>query len=454
MPRMPSLTTLLATLGFVFCGSFAATAHKAPADPKAFVLDVAVVGSANYQISMWVPFGSTSDSVPGIAHVLEHLKFKTDDGHGFVAFDAIPGSSSNASTNYLVTKYDLSVPPQGVAKALKTLAEMINPLTITDSDLKLEKTIVQQELLQRTTSDPDTPFFLDYYSSLYDGLPLAHWPGGTVADVEKVTMQDVLTFDVAHYQKSKVFLLIGGPPLNAENRKALELAFPTAAIGNLLVKQNFSVTRDDKELRKRVAFVAPITLPAIVPAEFERKKISDRVRSIRFTMTKIVSGPTSWRSLAAASILRDAIQSRLPDGLHDHLADDAGLVKDWSVSISRLSEGIWQVGFNANLENGIDPAVVRRTIESYMADLGGRGLSQASFKRLKDRNFLTNEWENADDRVNSIADDAVTFGYDRAISYYDELRRSTLDDVNAVLKTLQGPGRIGIAILQPKGTAE
>jgi predicted Zn-dependent peptidase len=97
---------------------------------------------------------------------------------------------------------------------------------------------------------------------------------------------------------------------------------------------------------------------------------------------------------------------------------------------------------------------VRSTIESYMADLGKTGLSQKSFKRLKDRNFLTSEWENADDRVNSIADDTVTFGYDRAFSYYDELHHTTLDDVNAVLKTLQSPGRIGIATLLPKGTAE
>ena len=108
------------------------------------VLDVAIEQAGTYVVSMWVPFGSTSDSVPGIAHVMEHLKFKADDGHGFVAFDAIPGSSANAATTYRYTRFDLSVPPAGLIRAMQSLADMTKPLKVTEADLQTEKKVVQK----------------------------------------------------------------------------------------------------------------------------------------------------------------------------------------------------------------------------------------------------------------------------------------------------------------------
>jgi predicted Zn-dependent peptidase len=425
--------------------------HVPPQNPKTFVMDIGVEEAGAFQISMWVPFGSTSDSVPGIAHVLEHLKFKTKADGSFSGFDAIPGSSSNAATSYTFTRYDLGVPPPGLEQALQVLAVMAKPLTITEADLKLEKTVVSQELLQRSQSNPDTPFYQDYTSQLYKGLPYENPPGGTQQTVASVTMTDVLAFDKAHYQSSPVFISIGGPPLKPDDIALIDKYFPNAALGDIQVSRKFESTRNDAELQNLPPFIPSDQIGEIPASTFAVSQKSPRARSVKLTVTKILSAPTSWRSVAAASILLDAIRSRLPEGLYDRISEDNRMVQSWTFGISRQSEGVWQISFNADVTNGVDAGLVQTTVENYFSELARNGLSQKNFDRLKARNFLLSEWENTSARASSMASDAVVFGYANSVGYMDELQKTTLSDVNDLLRALQKPGRVGVAQLVPEG---
>lgn len=429
-------------------------AHKASANPQAEILEIGIANAASYQISMWVLAGSTSDSVPGIAHVVEHLKFKANDGSGFVAFNAIPGSSSNAATTYDSTRYDLYVPPEGVDKALETLSTIVLPMKISEADLKLEKTIVQQELLQRSQSDPDTPFFQAFFAKLYHDLPYEHSPGGTQESVASVSLKNVLDFDAAHYSGSKVFLSISGPELSAAHRRTIERVFPGSAIARISVARNLTMLRDDAELLQRPVLLPPPTIPLLLAEEISAEKISPRARSIKMSFAKIISAPTEWKSVVAAGILRSAVVSRLPDGLHDLISEERQLVQSWSFSVDRLFEGVWQINFSADVENGVDPKDVQLDLETYLTKLAETGLSPASFERLKARNFLVSEWENAGARANELADSSLHYGYDKAISYMDSLRNAKIEDVNALLKLLQRPGRVGVALLKPEGVLQ
>ena len=429
-------------------------AHKASANPKAEILEIGIANAGSFQISMWVPSGSTSDSVPGIAHVVEHLKFKTNDGAGFTGFDAIPGSSSNAATSYQTTRYDLNVPPEGVDKALENLAASLLPMKITEADLKLEKTVVQQELLQRTQSEPDTPFFQDFYAKLYHGLPYEHSPGGTQSSVAGVSMQNVMDFDAAHYTGSKVFVLISGPELEAKQWSVVEKLFPESAIAKITIARDFKVQRIDEELKALPAFLNAVKVSDISQEEITAEKTSPRAQSTKLTYVRLVTAPTDWQAVLAASILRSAVVSRLPDGLHDKIAEDHRLVQSWSFSVDRLFDGMWQITFSADVENGVDPKNVRAAFEAYFAELSKTGLSNISFERLKERNFLLNEWENASSRANSLAEDSLIFGYTKASALMENLHAVKVGDVNALLKLLQKPGRVGVALLKPEGTAQ
>jgi predicted Zn-dependent peptidase len=166
---------------------------------------------------------------------------------------------------------------------------------------------------------------------------------------------------------------------------------------------------------------------------------------------KLISAPTSWRKVVAASILSDAMRSRLDEGLQDRIAEENRVVQNWSVSISPLAENIWQLTFNASVENGTNAELVRQRFETYLADLEKTGISQKSFDRIKARNFLLSEWENASARATNLGGDIVTFGYKDASHYMDELQSVRLIDVNDLIKILRQPGRVGVAELQPEG---
>ena len=438
------------TLGIAW-GALASGAYAAAA-PQSQVFDIAIENSTTYSLSLWVPFGSTSDSIPGIAHVLEHLKFKNSDGKGFAAFDAVAGSNSNAATNYTYTRYDLNIPPTGFVEALKGLARITTPLAITEADVKTEKGVVTQELLERTESDPDTRFNMDFNSELNKGLPFEKYPGGHVEDIAAVTLKDVLDFDAKHYQGSPFYLQVAGPYLNAEKRTAIKKLFPNAVFGEMLVNRQMRTKHDDTLLMALPALLPIESIKTFEPDSFQRSKISDRVRAPKYTWAKIIAAPTSWRAVAASSVLQDAMRSRLAEGLRDRIADDAGLVQDWNISVARVYEGVWQIRFSASLQPQVTPEQMTKIVETYLSDFAAHGLSVKSFDRLKKRNFLFNEWENADSRVQSLGQDIVDFGLRKASSYLEELHALQQSDVNNLMVNLQKPGRVGVAILLPAVT--
>jgi predicted Zn-dependent peptidase len=429
-------------------------AHNAPVNPSTYILNVAIDGASDYSVNMWVPFGSTSDSVPGIAHVLEHLKFKGHKGADIRDFNAVAGSASNAATSFRTTRYDMSVPVIGLAPTFQVLADMTNALDVTEADVALEKTVVTQELLQRSQSDPDAPFYQEFNSELYKGFPYEKSPGGTVESVGSVTLKDVLDFDKAHYIGSKRFILVAGPPLSGADHDALERYFPNAALGTIVVGAKFKITHEDEELKNFISPLPDVTSPEIVVSEFTKEKTSPRTRSIRFSVSKILNAPTSWRSVAAAAILQDAIRSRLTEGLQDRIAEEIRIVQDFSVSISRLLDGVWQVDFSANLVDGAAPETVRKAFETYMEEFTKTGLSQKSFDRLKARYSLYNDWENPTSRAGGIANDTMSFSYEKAKGYPAEVQAVNLQDVNDLLKAINKPGRVGIMLLKPEGVAQ
>jgi predicted Zn-dependent peptidase len=432
-------------------GAMAQDAIALDSQSKGQIFNIAIENANTYSLSLWVPFGSTSDSIPGIAHVLEHLKFKNSDGKGFASFDSIPGSNSNAATSYTFTRYDLNIPAEGLVEALKALARIMTPLAITEADVKTEKSVVTQEILERTESDPDTRFTMEFNSEVNRGLPYEKPPGGTVADVASVTLKDVLAFDAAHYQGTEFFLQVAGPYLNSSNRKAIDMIFPNAVFGQMLVNREMRVKHDDKLLMALPALLPSQPINAININSFRRTKTSDRVFVKKITWSKIIAAATSWRAVAASSILQDAMRSRLVEGLRDKIADDANLVQDWNVYVARLYEGVWEVRLSASLQPQVTPEQMTRIMENYLADFARRGLSLKSFERLKKRNFLFNEWENADSRVQSLGQDIVDFGLQKATSYLGELQALQLSDVNKLLIDLQKPGRIGVSVLVPAG---
>ena len=406
--------------------------------------------ASRYDFHLWVPFGSTKDTVPGIAHVLEHLKFKSGGEHGLRALDKISGSNSNASTNWNYTRYDLSIDANHLAEAVTALSGITQPLNITPDDLTREKEIVKQELFQRYNGNPDTPFFLEFSAKLFEGSEMAVLPGGTQTSVESVQYADVLQFDAAHYQGSDSYLILAGPPLSEDTKIILEKAFPDSNQAKIEVNRKRNVSFFDAEMRSAGPFLMAKKSMSVAASQFTKEASSEHITSTRLVYSKLSNGATSMTNILAAKIVEKAVASRLKEGLRDKIAEDAGLVSDYFFAITAETDNLWKQEFYGELSTGVAPEMVSQLVKSYLHSLAATGLSAESFERLRTRYFLRDEWDDSDNRIEKLGDMAVNYGYSGAADEYQNLKQLTVQDVNGLLKILDADGREGVGILLPK----
>ncbi len=437
---------LLGRMCFVLAALFWAVL---PLRAETRILFVGLDTASSFELRMWVPFGSISDVAPGTAHLMEHLKFKSSQEQGLQHIQGIPGSAENAETSYNYTRFEIGVTPENLKDALLALRGVSDPLSVTAQQLATEKVIVTQELLQRTTSDPDSPKLLSTLLDLYKGSELERRPSGTEDSINAIKMEDVLAFDAAHYAHADMFLIIAGPPVSGLIQKKIAGLFRDSVTGNIHVDRNRNASRDDADLMALGPF-----LKSPVVGELQHDRIihaftSSHVKTPKLFFTKLVKGPTPWTSAIAARLLQEAVRSRLPEGLRDHIADDAGLVEDFGVEIAPLASGVWQLNFSAALTAGTDPDRVVKVFEDYLANLSKTGLSSTSFERLKRRHFLYDEWEDAETRLQNLGFEAATFSYADSMNEREDIKTVTSADLQHLLVLLVQQGRVGISILNP-----
>ncbi len=422
-----------------------------PLKAETRILFIGIESAGSFEVRMWVPFGSVSDVAPGTAHLMEHLKFKSSQEKGLQNIQAIPGSSENAETGYNYTRFDIGVTSENLKDALLALNGVSQPLSVTPQQLATEKVIVTQELLQRTTSDPDSPKLLSALLELYKGTEFERRPSGTEDSINAIKMEDVMAFDAAHYANADKFLMIAGPPIPPEVQKQILAMFPGAVSGNIHVNQDRVATRDDAQLVPLGPFLKSPVATGFADERITHDFSSNHVKLAKLYFTKLVEGPTSWNNGVAARILQEAVRSRLPEGLRDHIADDAGLVQDFGVEIAPLASGVWQLNFSAGLSPGIEPDKVVKVFEDYMADFAKNGISLTSLERLKRRHFLYGEWEDAEQELKNLGIETTTFGYANSMNGRDDIKAVTQDEIQKLLTLFAGPGRVGISVLKPEG---
>ena len=416
------------------------------------ILFVSLDSAGSFELRMWVPFGSVSDVAPGTAHLMEHLKFKSSQEKGLQNIQSIPGAAENAETSYNYTRFDIGVKGDNLKEALLALKGVSEPLSVTPEQLATEKVIVTQELLQRNNSDPDSPKLLSALLQLYKGSELERRPSGTEDSIKSITMEDVKAFDQAHYAGTDKFLLVAGPPVPPEVQAKIAEIFGGAVTGTIHVDGKRDATRDDAALVALGPFLKNLVATGLPKERIVNVFPSARAKTPKLYVTKLIEGPTGFRDAIGARILEEAMRSRLPEGLRDHIADDAGLVQDFAIDIAPLASGVWQLSFAAGLVPGVDPDQVVKVFETYLDDFAKNGISSTSLERLKKRHFLYAEWEDAEQRLKTLGFEAAMFGYDNAMSGRDEITSVSQEQVQGLLALMAGPGRIGISVLKPEVT--
>ena len=173
-------------------------------------------GAALTAISLAVRAGS-GDEEPtraGTLHLIEHLVFKGTQDKPPGTFDALiegAGGELGARTLRDATFFEVTLPVVGWKTALRALAELTLHPAFRAEDLEAEKKVVRSEIALESV-DPVRAGMTAVSSVLFTrGEPYAHPLVGTVAQVAKLTSEELQEVHTACYRPARMTLCVVGP---------------------------------------------------------------------------------------------------------------------------------------------------------------------------------------------------------------------------------------------------
>ena len=149
----------------------------------------------------------------GIAHMLEHMNFKSTDKLKAGEFDEIVkgmGGMSNASTGFDYTHYFIKSSTQNLPKSLDLFGELMESLKLQDDEFQPERSVVAEERRWRTDNSPLGYMYFRLFNNAYLYHPY-HWtPIGFMGDIQTWTLQDIKDFHATFYQPKNAIVIVTG----------------------------------------------------------------------------------------------------------------------------------------------------------------------------------------------------------------------------------------------------
>ncbi len=149
----------------------------------------------------------------GIAHMLEHMNFKSTKHLKAGEFDTIVksyGGVNNASTGFDYTHYFIKSASRNLSKSLELFAELMQNLNLKDEEFQTEREVVAEERRWRTDNSPIGYLYFRLFNNAYIYHPY-HWtPIGFMKDIQNWTIEDIRNFHKIYYQPKNAIVLVVG----------------------------------------------------------------------------------------------------------------------------------------------------------------------------------------------------------------------------------------------------
>lgn len=188
-------------------------------------------------VSVWILAGSRHESVPGVAHLLEHVVMQcVPPGRTMRVVDEIEacGGDANAMTARDHVVLHARVPAADAAAALHVLAAAATTRVFDDELVAAERRVVQEEL-RLAAADPTDIVHDVFFETAYGDHPIGRPVGGTIAGVERLGPADLAVWSRDHVQPATVCVAVCGAMTAAGARAVLAdsalAGLPAAADG-------------------------------------------------------------------------------------------------------------------------------------------------------------------------------------------------------------------------------
>ncbi len=149
----------------------------------------------------------------GIAHMLEHMNFKSTKNLKEGQFDKIVkahGGVNNASTGFDYTHYFIKSSTKNMKMAMDLYAELMANLKLSDKEFQKERKVVAEERRWRTDNNPIGYLYFRLFNTHFVEHSY-HWtPIGFMHDIQHWSIQDIREFHARFYRPDNAILVVAG----------------------------------------------------------------------------------------------------------------------------------------------------------------------------------------------------------------------------------------------------
>ena len=317
-------------------------------------------------VSVWYDVGSKHEpkGKTGFAHLFEHLMFNGSEnvpGDFFEPLQQIGATDLNGTTWFDRTNYFETVPTAALDRALFMEADRMGHLVggITQGKLDNQRSVVQNEKRQGDTQ----PYGLTEYAQIAGLFPADHPYGhttiGSMADLDKASLDDVKAWFRQHYGPNNAVLVLAG-----------DVDVPTA---RMLVEKRFGGFPAGP---KQLPVIAPIPTLAVAKSETMKDQVAT-TRLYRWWVVPGLNSPDTVPLTVGMAVLGGLSSSRLDNAL----VRNEKLAVGVSASIQTFAQmSIAEI--SADVRPGADVAAVNKRLDELVAELMAKGPNADEVQRV------------------------------------------------------------------------
>lgn len=299
----------------------------------------------------------------GIAHMLEHMNFKSTKNLKAGEFDEEVksiGGLNNASTGFDYTHYYIKSSTENLGKSLSLFSELMQNLNLKDDEFQPERNVVAEERRWRTDNNPMGYLYFRLFNSAYVYHPY-HWtPIGFMNDIQTWTLGDIRSFHETYYQPKNAILVVTGDITSEKVFEEAEKHFGN--VPNTLDIPDVKTIEPEQDGARRV----------IVNKESEVEMVA-----ISFPIPNF-QHPDQPKLSALSEMLSSGKSSRL----NRVLVDEKRLVNQiYAYNMENIDAGVFL--FLAVCNNGVKAETVENEIWNVIHSLQKKPVDKAELDKVK-----------------------------------------------------------------------
>ncbi len=366
----------------------------------------------------------------GIAHMLEHLNFKSTKNLKAGEFDQIVksfGGSTNAATSFDYTHYYIKSSTQNLSKSLELFSELMQNLSLKDEEFQPERNVVAEERLWRTDNNPMGYLYFRLFNTAFV-YHSYHWtPIGFMDDIRNWSIEDIRAFHHLYYQPQNAVIVIAG---DIDEKEALKE-----------VKKHFEKIKNKGEIPSKIHTKEP-------KQEGERRVSVHKPSEVEILTLAFRIPPFNHKDQIALNALSEILSGGRSSPLISEIVDKKRLATEiYAYNMDLIDDGLFIFMGLANV--GVSLEKLEKAILLEIEKIKQGKLKIAELKKAK-TNLRTNflyELESSSGVANLFGSYLVRGDLESLLHFEQDFDNLSLEDIVAVAQKYFVPSNATILTL-------